>query len=93
MSNPWFPLEPRTPLTREQRADARRYKVVGRPELAGALWLPALVVLLTIAVWLGWSRLQMVVAAGLIFLGLCVFIFWRPAGRRSADAEQLDVEK
>ena len=87
MTQQWFPLDPEPRLPRELVRDARRYKVVGRPEFAGALWLPALLVLMTIGAWVGWDGFQMVTAAGVLFVGLCVWIFWRRAGGGSADSE------
>jgi hypothetical protein len=45
------PLDADEPLPREQLLAGRRYRNVGRWELAGALWLPLLVLVLTLAAW------------------------------------------
>ena len=45
------PLDADEPLPREQLLAGRRYRNVGRWELAGALWLPLLVLVLTFAAW------------------------------------------
>jgi len=47
------PLDADEPLPREQLLAGRRYRNVGRWELAGALWLPLLVLVLTLAAWRG----------------------------------------
>ena len=43
------PLDANEPLPRELLMDARRHRVLGRRELAGVLWLPALVVAVYVA--------------------------------------------
>jgi hypothetical protein len=45
------PLDADEPLPREQLLAGRRYRNVGRWELAGALWLPLLVLVMTLAAW------------------------------------------
>lgn len=67
------PLDADERLTREQLMEAKRHRPLGRRELAGVLWLPALVVLLTLE---GWAGVSGFVGFGLVivaFLGFCAF--------------------
>lgn len=45
------PLDADEPLPRELLLAGRRYRNVGRWELAGALWLPTLVLVMSLAAW------------------------------------------
>ncbi|HLZ94582.1 MAG TPA: hypothetical protein VKT20_04550 [Candidatus Dormibacteraeota bacterium] len=67
------PLDVNEPLPRELLLAARRHRTVGRWELAGAIWLPALVAIITLA---SWGRLPGAVvpaAAGLTLAGLVAY--------------------
>ncbi|MEO8743849.1 MAG: hypothetical protein ABI334_01030 [Candidatus Dormiibacterota bacterium] len=68
------PLDADERLPRELLMEARRAKQLGRRELAGALWLPLLAVILTVAAW---GKMAPLPAAGMIaagFGGLCAFV-------------------
>jgi len=68
------PLDPEEPLPRELILEGKRLKAVGRRELAGALWLPLLVLVLFFA---GWGKLDAVaalVAIAATFVGLWAFV-------------------
>ena len=75
------PLDDKEPLPRELLMEARRYKRMGRRELAGALWLPALVVVTLIEAWM---QMQTMVAAGLVALLLIGFVVFAFSGERNA---------
>ena len=75
------PLDADEPLPREQLLAGRRYRNVGRWELAGALWLPALVLVLSLAAW---RQLPAALAAAMVastFGGLVAFAL--AGGRRN----------
>ena len=64
------PLDADDRLTREQFLAAKRFRTLGRWELAGAIWLPLLVVIMLVG---GWTHLPSGLslgAVGLSFLGL-----------------------
>jgi hypothetical protein len=68
------PLDPNERLPRELIMEGKRHRALGRRELAGALWLPALFLILFVA---GWGKLDAVLAVAVIataFLGLWAFI-------------------
>ena len=74
------PLDADERLPRELVMEARRARQIGRRELAGALWLPLLALILTLA---GWGKMAPLPAFGLIaagFGGLCAFVLM---GRRT----------
>lgn len=73
------PLDADEPLPRELLMAARRHRTIGRWELAGALWLPALAVILTLGAW---SRMPPMLAIGLVGLTLGGLIAYGFAGRR-----------
>jgi len=73
------PLDDNEPLPRELLLEAKRYKRLGRRELAGALWLPALVVVTLVE---GWMQMQTVVAIGLVALLLIGFVVFAFSGDR-----------
>jgi hypothetical protein len=79
MESIFAPLDANEPLPRELLKDARRYKTLGRWELAGALWLPALVVVLFLGAWTDVGTTMTLGAVGLLLLGFVVFAI---AGRR-----------
>jgi hypothetical protein len=45
------PLDANEPLPRELLLAGRRHRALGRWELGGAVWLPALVLILTVGIW------------------------------------------
>jgi hypothetical protein len=70
------PLDPDERLPRELILEAKRHKMLGRRELAGALWLPALFLILFVA---GWGKLGAAMAIAVIataFVGLWAFILF-----------------
>lgn len=67
------PLDAGEPLTREQVLAAKRFRTLGRWELAGALWLPALVVIMTLDQWTHVPTPIGLSAIALTFLGLLAF--------------------
>jgi hypothetical protein len=73
METIFAPLDADEPLPRELLKDARRYKTLGRWELAGALWLPAVVAVLFLAAWSDVGTTMTLGAVGLLLLGFVVF--------------------
>jgi hypothetical protein len=73
METIFAPLDANEPLPRELLKDARRYRTLGRWELAGALWLPALVAVLFLAAWSDVGTTMTLGAVGLLLLGFVVF--------------------
>jgi len=65
------PLDPEERLPRELLLEAKRHRSVGRRELAGALWLPALALVMTAGVHLGAGITLAAIAV--LFVGLSVF--------------------
>jgi hypothetical protein len=47
------PLDPNERLPRELLIEQRRFRTVGRREVAGLLWLPALLLTITAVGWIG----------------------------------------
>ncbi len=72
------PLDPDERLPRELVLEARRYRAVGRRELAGALWLPAVWLVLSFSGWLTNSALVVVGIIALLYAGFWAFVL---AGR------------
>ncbi len=72
------PLDVNEPLPRELLKEARRYRTVGRRELAGALWLPALAVVLFFSSWSGIHGLPVFALIALLLLGFVVFAMSGP---------------
>jgi len=67
------PLDPDERLPRELILEGKRHRMLGRRELAGALWLPALFLILFVA---GWGKLDAGTAVAVIvtaFVGLWAF--------------------
>ena len=67
------PLDPDERLPRELILESKRHRMLGRWELAGALWLPALFLILFLA---GWGKLDAAAAVAVIatvFVGLWAF--------------------
>ncbi len=79
MESIFAPLDANEPLPRELLKDARRYKTLGRWELAGALWLPAVVVVLFLGALTDVGTTIALGAVGLLLLGFVVFAI---TGRR-----------
>ncbi|HEV2217860.1 MAG TPA: hypothetical protein VGV88_09820 [Candidatus Dormibacteraeota bacterium] len=67
------PLDAEEPLTREQLLAARRFRSVGRWELAGAIWLPLLVAILVLSQWTHAPAAMALAAMALTFLALLAF--------------------
>lgn len=67
------PLDPNERLPRELLIEARRYRQLGRRELAGALWLPSLFVVLSLAAWQKVSSVEALGAVVVLFAGFGVF--------------------
>src|SRR4029077_18597126 len=67
------PLDAEERLPREQMMAAKRFRSVGRWELAGAVWLPSLVVIMVLGQWLHAPARRALAAMGLTFLGLVAF--------------------
>jgi hypothetical protein len=68
------PLDPEEPLPRELILEGKRHRALGRRELAGALWLPALFVIMFLA---GSGKIDAVavfVAIAMAFVGLWAFV-------------------
>ena len=68
------PLDVNEPLPRELVKESRRYRTLGRRELAGALWLPALATVLVVASWSGIHGLIVLGIIALMLLGFVVFV-------------------
>jgi len=67
------PLDDKEPLPRELLIEARRHRELGRREVAGLLWLPALAALLYVASLTDMSAAVGLGLAALLLLGLIVF--------------------
>jgi hypothetical protein len=79
------PLDEEERLPRELILEGKRHKAVGRRELAGAMWLPAIFVIIVLA---GWGKLDAVaafVAIAAAFVGLWAFVL---AGTRDANSSR-----
>ena len=72
------PLDPDERLPRELLMEGRRYRTVGRRELAGALWLPAAWVMLALSGWLGEGLL---VFGGIVAVAYVAFWMFALSGR------------
>lgn len=73
------PLDPEERLPRELLMESRRYRSIGRRELAGALWLPALWAILSIG---GWVTGDMLVVLGGVALAYAAFWTFALSGGR-----------
>jgi hypothetical protein len=78
------PLDVNEPLPRELLLAARRHKTLGRWELSGAIWLPALVAIITLASWGRLPGAAVLAASGLTLAGLVGYALAgdRRAGRK-----------
>jgi hypothetical protein len=73
------PLDTDERLPRELLLDGRRHRPIGRRELAGALWLPALYLALAVT---GWGNAAPPVALGVIVLLFIAFVLFAMSGER-----------
>ena len=73
------PLDADEPLPRELLMAGRRFRSVGRWELAGALWLPSLVVVMTLAAW---RRIPAPLAVGMVASTFGGLLAYAVAGER-----------
>jgi hypothetical protein len=69
------PLDPNERLPREMIEKNRRHREVGRRELVGLMWLPAIFALLVIFGWTGANGLVALVASIVVLGGLFLFAF------------------
>ena len=67
------PLDPNEQLPRELLNEAKRYRHLGRRELAGALWLPSLFVVLSLGAWQNVSSDEALGAVLVLFAGFGAF--------------------
>jgi len=67
------PLDAEERLPREQVLAGKRFRSVGRWELAGAIWLPSLVVVMVLGQWFNAPAPMALAAVGLTFLALLAF--------------------
>ncbi len=73
----FHPLDPEERLPRELLLEGRRYRTVGRPELAGALWLPALWLVLASTGSLQGNALLLLGVVAVLYTTFCAFAFLR----------------
>ncbi len=81
METIFAPLDDNEPLPRELIQEARRYRPLGRRELAGALWLPAFALVLVLA---GWMNVKGPIVLGALALLLAGFVLFAVSGRRKS---------
>jgi hypothetical protein len=67
------PLDPDERLPRELLFEQQRFRSVGRREVAGLAWLPALLASLSILSWMGGGALVAVGVAVALFASLWLF--------------------
>src|ERR1700704_1271623 len=68
------PLDPDERLPRELILEGKRHRTLGRRELAGALWLPALFVIVALVAWAHVSALDALAAVSLLYAGFWAFV-------------------
>jgi len=71
------PLDPEERLPRELIIEGRRHRLVGRPEVAAALWLPTLWVILFATGWLSAGTMLVFGIITLAFIGFCFLAWYR----------------
>jgi hypothetical protein len=71
------PLDAEEALPREMVLEARRHRTVGRRELAGVMWLPALCGVLVVASWARLPALPTLALVGGTLAGFSGFAFSR----------------
>ena len=67
------PLDAHEQLPRELVMEARRHRVLGRREVAGVLWLPALVVAVYLAGAVNVNGVAFLIVVGVLLLGFIIF--------------------
>lgn len=67
------PLDPDERLPRELLMESRRYRSIGRSELAGALWLPAVWLILATSGWVTGDGLVVLGIVAAAFAGFWIF--------------------
>jgi hypothetical protein len=77
------PLDAQERLPRELLLEGKRQRWVGRRELAGLLWLPALFLVLTLAGLQGMSGPMVAGLLALTFVGFVVFAMTDDRNRRN----------
>src|ERR1700682_1335370 len=70
------PLDANERLPRELLMEAKRHKTLGRRELAGALWLPALFLILGLIAWARVDALEAFSLIALLYAGFWVFVLF-----------------
>jgi hypothetical protein len=70
------PLDANERLPRELILEAKRHKTLGRRELAGALWLPALFMIIALISWARVSALEAFGLVGLLYAGFWAFVLF-----------------
>ena len=73
----FHPLDPDERLPRELIFEGRRHHMVGRPELAGAMWLPVLWLILLATGWMDAGTLVVLGIVTVAFIGLAVLAWYR----------------
>jgi hypothetical protein len=73
------PLDADERLPREQLLAARRFRTLGRWELAGASWLPILVVIMTVG---GWAHLPAGVSLAAVAMSFLALLGYALLGDR-----------
>jgi hypothetical protein len=68
------PLDANERLPRELILEARRHRTLGRRELAGALWLPAMFLMIALVAWAHVSAVDALVAVVLLYGGFWAFV-------------------
>jgi len=68
------PLDADERLPRELILEARRHKTLGRRELAGALWLPALFLIVVLVSWARVSGATAFAVIGVLYGGFWAFV-------------------
>src|SRR6202165_4470225 len=70
------PLDANERLPRELVLEARRHKTLGRRELAGALWLPALFLIVALVAWARVNALAAFSAIVLLYARLSAYVLF-----------------
>ncbi|HEV2029697.1 MAG TPA: hypothetical protein VGS16_14410 [Candidatus Dormibacteraeota bacterium] len=70
------PLDANEQLPRELILEAKRHKTLGRRELAGAMWLPALFVIVALVGSAGVNALAAVTVIALLYAGFWAFVLF-----------------
>ena len=73
----FHPLDPDERLPRELIFEGRRHHMVGRPELAGAMWLPVLWLILLATGWMDAGTLVVLGIVTVAFIGFAVLAWYR----------------